>query len=216
MLMIFIKGLIVGLGASIPLGPLGVLCIQKTLSRGRASGFFTGLGASVSDTFYSTISLLGLVFIEDLIDSHKAAVLMVGGVVILLIGLKIYVTNPVKQIRQKNKKSKHVEDFIEALAMTITNPGSIFLILAMFTAVRFNIADSAVEPRMVILTVLWGIFTGSALWWFTLSTTVSTFRKKFRLRQLIMLNKISGVIIAAIGAISFCEGVFQLIVLKKF
>lgn len=214
--MIFIKGLIVGLGASIPLGPLGVLCIQKTLSRGRFAGFITGLGASVSDTFYSTISLLGLVFIEDLIDSHKAAVLLIGGIVILFIGLKIYVTNPVRQIRQKNKKSKHVEDFVEALAMTITNPGSIFLILAMFTAVRFNIADSAVEPRLVILTVLWGIFTGSALWWFTLSTSISTFRKKFRLKQLIMLNKIAGIVIAAIGAISFCDGIFELIVLKRF
>ena len=216
MLMIFIKGLIVGLGASIPLGPLGVLCIQKTLSRGRFAGFITGLGASVSDTFYSTISLLGLVFIEDLIDSHKAAVLLIGGIVILFIGLKIYVTNPVRQIRQKNKKSKHVEDFVEALAMTITNPGSIFLILAMFTAVRFNIADSAVEPRLVILTVLWGIFTGSALWWFTLSTSISTFRKKFRLKQLIMLNKIAGIVISAIGAISFCDGIFELIVLKRF
>ncbi|MDD2241983.1 MAG: LysE family transporter [Bacteroidales bacterium] len=216
MLMIFLKGLIIGLGASIPLGPLGILCIQKTLSRGRFAGFVTGLGASVSDTFYSTISLLGLVFIEDLIDSHKPAVLMVGGIVILIIGLKIYVTNPIRQIRQKNKKSKHVEDFFEALAMTITNPGSIFLILAMFTAVRFNVADPAIEPRIIILTVLWGVFTGSALWWFTLSTSISTFRKKFRLKQLIMLNKISGVIIAAIGTISFCDGIFEMIVLRKF
>lgn len=213
MLEIFLKGMVVGLGASIPLGPLGVLCIQKTLSKGRMSGFFTGMGASVSDTFYATISLLGLVFVEKVIDEHKALVFLIGGLIIAGIGLKVYITNPVRQIRQKNKKSKRAEDFFEALAMTITNPGSIFLILAMLAAVRIDITGTIGEPKSVIVTLLWGIFSGSALWWFMLSSGVNTFRKKFRLKQLIILNRISGVVIAALGAISFCEGLFE--ILKK-
>ena len=95
MLITLLKGFIVGLGASIPLGPLGVLCVQKTLSKGRNSGLFTGLGASVSDTIYAGISLIGLSFVENLINENRAIVMLVGGAVIILIGLKVYTTNPV-------------------------------------------------------------------------------------------------------------------------
>ncbi len=215
MLIVFLKGLIVGLGASIPLGPLGVLCIQKTLSKGKLSGFLTGLGASVSDTFYSTISLLGLFLVDDFVNNNKGLVFLVGGVIIFLIGLRVYSSNPVKQIRQKHKKSSKVGDFFEAFAMTITNPGSIFLIFAMFAAVRFDVSAFETEARSVVYTVLWGIFLGSALWWFTLTTLVNMFRKKFRLKQLIIMNRIAGVVIAALGAISFCEGIIEIFVLKK-
>ncbi len=216
MLLILLKGLIVGLGASIPLGPLGVLCIQKTLSKGRLSGFLTGLGASVSDTLYSTISLLGLFFVDKFIEEHRALVFFVGGIVIVLIGLKVYFTNPVKQIKQKEKKGKHIEDFFEGFAMTITNPGSIFLIFAMFAAVRLDISDySQEQARSAAYFVLWGIFFGSALWWFVLSTTINIFRKKFRLKQLIMLNRIAGIVIMVLGVISFGEGVFELFLYLK-
>lgn len=209
MIVTLLKGFIVGMGASIPLGPLGVLCVQKTLSKGRNSGLITGLGASVSDTFYAAISLLGLVFIEDLIDKNREWVMLFGGLIILLIGLKIYLTNPVKQIRQKNTGKKHVEDFFEALIMTITNPGAIFLILGLLAAVGINTHTGMERPSVV--TILWGVFLGSATWWFILSTGINMFRKKFRIKQLIMINRVSGIIIFALGLISMCDGILELI-----
>lgn len=212
MIIALLKGFIVGLGASIPLGPLGVLCVQKTLSKGRNSGLITGLGASVSDTFYAAISLLGLAFIQQIINENREWVMLVGGVIIMLIGLKIYLTNPIKQIRQKNKNKKHIEDFFEALFMTITNPGAIFLILGLLAAVGINIGDG-VEKASVV-TILWGVFVGSAAWWFILSTTINIFRKKFRLKQLIMINRISGIVIFVLGIISMCDGIIG-IILKK-
>lgn len=212
MIITLLKGFIVGLGASIPLGPLGVLCVQKTLSKGRNSGLITGLGASVSDTFYAAISLLGLAFIQEIINENREWVMLVGGIIIVLIGLKIYLTNPIKQIRQKNKNKKHVEDFFEALFMTITNPGAIFLILGLLAAVGINIGDG-VEKASVV-TILWGVFVGSAVWWFILSTTINIFRKKFRLKQLILINRISGIVIFVLGIISMCDGIIG-IILKK-
>ncbi|MEG0517896.1 MAG: LysE family transporter [Bacteroidales bacterium] len=212
MIITLLKGFIVGLGASIPLGPLGVLCVQKTLSKGRNSGLITGLGASVSDTFYAAISLLGLAFIQEIINENREWVMLVGGIIIVLIGLKIYLTNPIKQIRQKNKSKKHVEDFFEALFMTITNPGAIFLILGLLAAVGINIGDG-VEKASVV-TILWGVFVGSAVWWFILSTTINIFRKKFRLKQLILINRISGIVIFVLGIISMCDGIIG-IILKK-
>lgn len=213
MFIVFLKGLLVGLGASIPLGPLGVLTIQKTLSKGRINGFLTGLGASLSDTMFATISLLGLFIIDTFVDQHKIAVLLIGGIVVVFIGLKVYFTNPLKQIKQKNTKSKKVQDFFEGFLMTITNPGSIFLILAMFAAVNFNISTYPEEKTSLVASyALEGIFIGSALWWFTLSTVINIFRKKFRLRQLILLNRLAGIVIMALGAITFSQGLFQLII----
>ena len=209
MFSILLKGFIVGMGASIPLGPLGVLCIQKTLSKGRNSGFLTGLGASVSDTFYAAISLLGLAFIQNVIKEHMNWVMLFGGLIIILIGIKVYLTNPIKQIRQKNTNRKHLEDFFEALIMTITNPGAIFLILGLLAAAGINISDG-VEKGSVV-TILWGVFIGSAIWWFSLSTTVNIFRKKFRLKQLMMINRISGIAIIVLGVISMCDGLIKLI-----
>jgi Putative threonine efflux protein len=209
MLIALLKGFIVGMGASIPLGPLGVLCVQKTLSKGRNSGLITGMGASISDTIYAAISLLGLAFIYDFIQLHKNWVLAIGGIIIVLIGLKIYLTNPIKQIRQKSKKSKHVEDFIEAFIMTITNPGAIFLILGLLATVGINIKSGTTDVNIV--PILWGVFLGSVTWWYILSTSINVFRNKFRLKQLIMINKISGIIIVALGFISFFDGLIKLI-----
>ena len=209
MITALVKGFIVGLGASIPLGPLGVLCVQKTLGNGRTSGFITGLGASVSDTFYAAISLMGLAFIQNLIDENMDWVMFIGGLIIMYIGVKIYLTNPIKQIKQKNKNKKHVEDFFEALFMTITNPGAIFLILGLFAAVGINVGESV--SKSTLIATLWGVFAGSAAWWFALSTTINVFRKRFRIKQLMMINKISGIVIFVLGLISMFNGVFELV-----
>lgn len=210
MIVTLIKGFIVGMGASIPLGPLGVLCVQKTLSKGRNSGFITGMGASVSDTFYAAICLMGLAFIQRLIDENLEWVMLFGGAIIVLIGLKIFLTNPIKQIRQKNKTKKHVEDFFEALFMTITNPGAIFLILGLMAAVGIDTQAQGEFSNGGIFAALWGVFLGSAAWWFILSTSINVFRKKFRIKQLMMINRISGIVIMALGLISACNGVFEL------
>lgn len=209
MITALVKGFIVGLGASIPLGPLGVLCVQKTLGNGRNSGFITGLGASVSDTFYAAISLMGLAFIQNLIDENMDWVMFIGGLIIMYIGVKIYLTNPIKQIKQKNKNKKHVEDFFEALFMTITNPGAIFLILGLFAAVGINVGETV--SKSTLIATLWGVFAGSAAWWFALSTTINVFRKRFRIKQLMMINKISGIVIFVLGLISMFNGVFELV-----
>ena len=209
MLVTLLKGFIVGLGASIPLGPLGVLCVQKTLSKGRNSGFITGLGASFSDTLYAAISLLGLAFIENLIDKNKDIVMIIGGAIIIYIGIRIFFTNPIKQIRQKNTNKKHVQDFIEAFLMTVTNPGAIFLILGLLAAVGININDNEVRPSVVV--ILLGVFMGTVTWWFTLSTGINVFRKKFRIRQLVMINRVSGAIMGVLGVIAMFDGIIEVV-----
>lgn len=211
MLITLIKGFIVGLGASIPLGPLGILCVQKTLSKGRSAGLITGLGAAVSDTLYAAISLLGLAFMQNLITENRTWVMLIGGAIIILIGIKVYLSNPIKQIHQKEESSRHFADFFEAFFMTISNPGAIFLILGLFTAVGINTTGYKITDYAVP-TILWGVFMGAVTWWFILSGTINRFRRRFRIKQLIMFNKISGIVIAVLGIITFFDGLLELII----
>ena len=206
----FLQGVLVGLGASIPLGPIGVLCVQRTLSKGRISGFISGLGAAMVDTLFAALAVIGLTYIQGLITAHERYFLCFGGLLVVFIGLKIYLTNPVKQIRQTNAKKYRFEDFMSVVLLTITNPGALFIILGLFALVGLNINSSS--GSFAISTVLWGVFSGAGIWWYALSTSIDLFRKKFRLKQLWMINRISGIIIMALGMISTSKGIWMIII----
>lgn len=205
----FFRGLMVGLGASIPLGPIGVLCVQRTLSKGRYSGLISGLGAAFTDTFFAALAVMGLAYIQGVFESHENYFKCFGGLLVIFIGLRIYLSNPVKQIRQTHGQKRRFEDFISVVMLTISNPAALVLILALFALVGVK-TDSS-DGSFAISTVLWGVFVGASLWWYVLSASINAFRQKFRLKQLWMINKISGIVIMALGLISFINGIWKLI-----
>lgn len=205
-----IKGIIVGLGASIPLGPIGILCIQRTLSKGKWSGFATGMGAAISDIIFSAIALLGLAFVNDFLTTYREWVMLFGGAIVAGFGLKIFITNPIKQIKRVQEGNhQYIQDFASSFIMTITNPGAIFLIIGMFAFI--GIDSGSYEFGLVLAPALLGVFIGTLGWWFTLSTVINIFRNKFRLKQLLITNWIAGTIIMAIGIVSLFEGLIQII-----
>ena len=127
MIELLLKGIIVGLGASIPLGPLGVLCIQKTLSKGKWSGVATGMGGAVSDLFFSALALFGLAMIQEWLQRNDLIISLVGGVIIMGIGVSVFVTNPIKQLRRpKETNQRYWGDFLTSFAMTITKRRQLF------------------------------------------------------------------------------------------
>ena len=207
----FIKAVLIGLAASIPLGPVGLVCIQKTLNHGRWSGFSVGAGAALGDTFYASIALLSVSFVSDFLERNRDWVIFVGGIIILLIGLQIALKNPIKDVRQPKKSmgNGRVQDGLRGLLMTISNPGALVLMLGLFTFFRFDLGDG---PKVyVLLLCLCGVLLGTLLWWFTLSSCISLFRKRFHLRQLLVINRISGFLIALIGLASLAEGLALLV-----
>ena len=205
-----IKGIIVGLGASIPLGPIGILCIQRTLSKGKWSGFATGMGAAISDIIFSAIALLGLAFVNDFLTTYREWVMLFGGAIVAGFGLKIFITNPIKQIKRVQEGNhQYIQDFASSFIMTITNPGAIFLIIGMFAFI--GIDSGSYEFGLVLAPALLGVFIGTLGWWFSLSTVINMFRNKFRLKQLLVTNWIAGTIIMAIGIVSLFEGLIQII-----
>ncbi len=212
MVLFFLKALLVGLTAAIPLGPLGIMCIQRTLSKGRWAGFAVGLGSSVADTFYATIALLSVSYISQFLDRNRIWVMLIGGVIVLGIGLQIALKNPIKDLRRPiagSLSSRRVRDLLKGFLMTITNPGALVLMLGLFAFFGLDLGDGS-HPEAAGF-VLGGIFLGTAAWWFLLSSGISLFRKRFRLRQIIAINRISGILIAVIGLSSLAEGLAQLI-----
>ena len=194
---LIVKGVIAGLLVSAPLGPIGVLCIQRTLNKGRLSGFISGIGAAAADTIFAVVAGLGLSIIIEFIQKEHLYFQIAGGLIVLYIGARIFYTNPIKQLKlQRLGKTSLSQDFFSVLLLTLSNPIAMFLFIAVMAGI--NIAgNNRSLPEFLIL--LAGIFGGAVLWWFFLSTLASRFRKIIRLRSIWWLNKITGSLVFLFG-----------------
>jgi len=212
MIIYLIKGIIVGICASVPLGPVGLICIQKTLNKGKFSGWVSGMGAAVSDLLYASVALLGISLIKDFMDKNDDWVLFIGGLLVAAYGVKFFLTNPVKQIHrpeQNTSSKKYWQDFFTTMIMALSNPGSLFILLALFAFM--HIAISSGESTTHIHLILWGVFFGATLWWYTLSTIINKFRNKFRIKELLWVNRLFGIITFIFGIISTVAGIIKLL-----
>ncbi len=189
-LQLIFKGVIVGLLVSAPLGPIGVLCIQRTLNRGRISGFISGIGAAVADTIFAIVAALGLTIVVNFIQQQHFYFQIIGGLFVLYIGGKIFYTNPIKQLKlQRLGKTNLSQDFFSVLLLTLSNPMAIFLFFAIMAGM--HVANDQLSVIQILILIL-GVFGGSALWWFFLSAMANKFRKRIRLRSIWWMNKITG------------------------
>ena len=187
------KGILIGLLVSIPLGPIGVLVIQRTVNKSRMAGLLSGMGAALSDTLYAIVAGFSLTFVIEFIRAHEVVFQTIGAVVVLVLGIHIFFTNPVKDIRRKRLRGNtHFQDIVSSFLVTVSNPLTVFVFLAVFTS--SGVAVSLEQPYHSFFVIL-GIFTGAFLWWFSLSGIVSLFRHKINLRILWWINKTAGAII---------------------
>ncbi|HCY43048.1 MAG TPA: lysine transporter LysE [Prolixibacteraceae bacterium] len=187
------KGILIGLLVSIPLGPIGVLVIQRTVNKSRKAGLLSGMGAALSDTLYAIIAGFSLTFVIDFIREHEILFQSVGALVVLGLGIHIFFKNPVTDLRRNRLRGNtHFQDIISSFLVTFSNPLTVFVFLAVFTS--SGVAINLEQPYHSFFVIL-GVFTGACLWWFSLSGIVSLFRHKINLRILWWINKTAGVVI---------------------
>lgn len=206
-----IKGIGVGISVSAPLGPVGVLCIQRIMNKGFKSGVFSGIGAVFADTLYAIIAGFGLTMISDFLDDHQLYLRIIGGMLLIFLGIRIFISNPAKQFRkQQVKKTNHIADFFTVFFLTISNPVTIVVFGGVFAAL--GLVESSGDMSVILLTI--GIFLGAVIWWLSLSGVVTYFRDKIRLRSLWWINKITGVVIMLLGLVTglsiFFAGTLQI------
>jgi len=187
----FVKGLIIGFSIAAPVGPIGLLCIQRTLTGGRTSGFISGLGAATADAVYGCIAGFGLTFITTFLISQHVWLRLIGGIFLCFLGIRTFVSPPAERAASAEGKSL-LTNYASTFVLTITNPVTILSFAAIY-------AGLGVYNYVSAVLLVSGVFTGSALWWFTLSSSVSIIRSKIDQHKLQWINRISGTILAGIG-----------------
>ncbi len=201
-----LKGFLVGVCASAPLGPIAILVIQKSLSKGHKAGFVTGLGASVVDTMYAFIAIFALAFAQNLIDRHQNLILLVGGIVLIVMGIYMAYSNPFRKMKSDGSSSVSPKDFGQAVAMGLSNPMAIFIMFTLFAF--FGLADDAPHTWRVA-PILISVSLGSVTYWFSTSWMLSRFRNRFKMNTILIINKITGAIVVIIGIALLGQGLFN-------
>ena len=203
MLSLAAKGLLIGILVSAPMGPVGMLCIQRTLSKGRWHGFVTGLGAMVSDIIYAMLTSLGMGVVVNFVEANQAPLQLTGSLVLSVFGYYIYQSNPVKNLRkQKERKLSFTQDFITAFLLTFSNVLIVLLYIGLFARFGFILPDHSLG--MIIGGIIC-IGIGAISWWLFITYIVSKLRKWFNVRGIWLMNRIVGstiIILSIIGIIS--------------
>ncbi len=197
---IYLRGLLIGFSIAAPVGPIGVLCIRRTLAEGRAYGLVSGLGAATADATYGLIAGFGLTFISTFLVGQAAWLRLVGGLFLLYLGVRTFISRPTgSPAENDSRRAGLVGAYLSTLALTLTNPTTILSFVVVFAGLGLASArGDYLAPTLLVL----GVFTGSALWWLLLSGGVSLLRGKFTLRGLWWVNRISGILILGFGVVA--------------
>lgn len=209
LLQLILKGLLIGVIASAPMGPVGVLCIQRTLNKGRWYGFVTGLGAAASDIIYALITGLGMSFVMDLITNptNKFWLQISGSVLLLVFGIYCWRSNPTSNMHRSGKQKGTLwHNGVTAFLVTFSNPLIIFLFMATFAQFAFVIPSHPTEMTLGYLSIV----VGALLWWFGLTWLVDKVRGKFDESGILILNKIIGSVVIVFSLVVLIGTIFNL------
>ena len=210
MLLDILKGFLIGICASVPLGPIAILVIQKSLSEGHKAGFTAGLGSCLVDTVYAVIAMFALALAETFIDNNRVLIMVGGGVVVTLLGCSLAFKDPFRKMKQEDSSPSYsLKDFFQAVIMGMSNPGAIFVIFALFAffGIQLEPHDFRVAP------ILLAVSGGSALYWFFFSWGFSRIRRNFKLGTILWINRITGILVTIIGIALVKEGLMEVIFL---
>jgi len=194
----FLQGLIIGFSIAAPVGPIGILCIRRTLAEGRLTGFISGLGAASADAVYGSIAAFGLTAVSAFLVTQRLWLQLVGGGFLLYLGIRTFQAKPAPSTTEE-RHGGLPSAFLSTFFLTLTNPMTILSFTAIFAGLglgqtRGNLSGAA----MLVL----GVFLGSSTWWLTLSALIGIFKERINDKMLRWVNRVAGVIIALFGIIA--------------
>lgn len=214
-LLLILSGAVIGFIVAVPIGPVNLICIRRSLHYGSLNGFFSGLGSAVADTIFASISAFGLTWVTQLIEGWSTTLQVVGGIMLLAFGLETYISDPIAKHVDEGEPVREGEAaslaraIVSTFALTITNPAPLIGFAALFAG-----AGSLASQMVTFLDtaiVIAGVLAGSATWWFLLSTVVGLLHAKIDARVTKMINHGSGIVIALFGV-----AVLGHLVIEKF
>jgi threonine/homoserine/homoserine lactone efflux protein len=196
-LTVFLKGVFIGFAMAVPLGPIGILCIRKTLTEGRLHGLIIGLGAATADLLYGCVAAFGLKIVSNTLVTQRIWIRLVGGALLIFLGVRTFRARHVKP-NIPISSSGFLRSYFTTVFLTLTNPLTIFAFIAVFAALGLGNGLGPFSASTLVL----GVFIGSCLWFLSLSSGVTLFRKKFDKAGLRWVNRIAGILIIVSGVIA--------------
>ena len=210
-----LKGILIGIIASAPMGPVGILCIQRTLNKGRWYGFVTGVGAAASDIVYAMITGFGMSFVVNFINNpkYKFYLQIAGSLMLLIFGIYTFMTKPKKQIHKSAKQKGTLwHNGITAFLVTFSNPLIIFLFMSTFALFAFVIPHHPLEMILGFSSIVFG----ALLWWYGLTWLVDKIRNKFDETGILIINRIIGTLVVIFSLVCMIGTAFNLYQLPSF
>lgn len=193
-----LKGIILGFSIAAPVGPIGVLCIRRTLSNGMLTGFLSGLGTATADAMYGCIAAFSVTVVTTFLLDNQSYLRLMGGLFLLYLGYRTFRSIPAE--KAANERSNGLlGSYTSAFFLTLTNPMTIMSFAAVFAGLGVGSTGGDYIPAGLLVL---GVFGGSMLWWLTLSATVNLLRSKFDQKRLKWVNQLSGFIISGFGMLS--------------
>ncbi len=191
---LFLKGIIAGFLIAAPVGPIGILCIRRTLAGSYILGLATGVGAGLADTFYGTVAAFSIATIEDFINYYSFYLRLGGGILLIWIGFTIFLNPPTENGSDDVDGGTLFHGLTSAFFLTVSNPVTLLVFVAVFAAMGIStVNDTASEAIALVI----GVFLGANAWWFSLSTSVRLMHHKLSCNQLLWINRMSGASIFA-------------------
>lgn len=211
---ILIQGLIFGFFLALPVGPVGVLCVQRTLAEGRLHGLLSGLGAAVGDALFGAIAAFGVSAVKDWLEAHQDDLRIVGGIVLLVLAARTVfgsgrkrADKPVKRSDNENENrvvtQSLVKDFASTFMLAVTNPITLIAFAGLLATLGITDAGASVGNASLLVA---GVFLGSAGWWLAVSTTAGVFRPFVDGTYQIWMNRVSAGILFIFGVYALLSG----------
>jgi threonine/homoserine/homoserine lactone efflux protein len=194
-LSLFMQGMIVGLTLAVPVGPISLICIHRTVANGRLHGIFSGLGVATADSIYAAVAFLGLTAVSGFIIGHQVMFRFIAAVALILVGARVFQSVPAA-VSPADGEEPYLQDYLSLLAVTAANPLTIIFLVTILPG--FGFVVQGVLPGAAIFFVA-GVFLGSALWWIILCGAVGSVRSRLSTANLRLINRISGTLVVCSG-----------------
>ncbi len=195
------RGLAIGILISAPMGPIGMLIVQRALAKGRWPAFFTGIGAALSDLFYCLLTGLGISFIEEFITENQFALKIFGGIVLAAFGLYLFRKNPTRALKPTTvtPTKSYWTDTVTGFLLTFSNPLILFFIIGLFAQFKFTLPTYELHHTITGYVMIFG---GALMWWYLVTFLVNKLRNRFNVRSLWLINRIIGSILLIMAVVS--------------
>jgi threonine/homoserine/homoserine lactone efflux protein len=211
---ILIQGIIFGFFLALPVGPVGVLCVQRTLAEGRLHGLLSGLGAAVGDALFGAIAAFGVSAVKDWLEAHQDDLRIVGGFVLFVLAARTVFGSRGTRLRKPVKRSENenenrvvtqslVKDFISTFMLAVTNPITLIAFAGLLATLGITDAGASVGNASILVV---GVFLGSAGWWLAISTTAGVFRPFVDGTYQVWMNRVSAGILFGFGIYALLSG----------